>query len=574
MLKVALAMGLLALASASGESAVQDAKVTPVQKVIQLMDGMIQKGTDEKNAEAVQFSAYKAFCDSTTADKQKAIKDANDKIEVLQADIEKFQTDATALGAEVAQLDEDISTWQKDTQAAQKVRDIENNDYQATHADYSSSIEALQNGIDTLRAQNHDLSQSAASLVQVRQQSFITPEAKRAIDQYLSQDPSIQDENLAVAAPEAKAFESQLQGIIDMLEGLRAKFTDERTGLEKEESEAKHAFEMLSMDLKGQIEAATEARTEKAEKKANSLQSAADANGDLTDTSTTRDDDSKYVTDLISTCELKSSAFADRQTLRQEEIEAIQKAIEILSSGAVAGASEKHLPQLIQKNSASFAQLRVDATSPAQKTVAAFLKDQAKRIDSRVLAMIALRVAADPFKKVKKMIKDLIVKLMEEATAEAETKGFCDTELSTNEHTRKEKTAQVETLTADIDELTASVAILTEEIGALTEQIAALDAAVGKATAVRTAEKTKNKETISDAQDAQAAVAKALGVVKEFYDKAPRAVAVNQEPEIFSDEPYRGMGAESGGVVGMIEVIASDFARLESETSANEAAAK
>merc|ERR1719388_805079 len=66
----------------------------------------------------------------------------------------------------------------------------------------------------------------------------------------------------------------------------------------------------------------------------------------------------------------------------------------------------------------------------------------------------------------------------------------------------------------------------------------------------------------------------ALGVLKEFYDKAATATALNQEPEIFSDEPYRGLGGESGGVVGMIEVIASDFARLESETSANEAAAK
>merc|ERR1719359_900261 len=33
------------------------------------------------------------------------------------------------------------------------------------------------------------------------------------------------------------------------------------------------------------------------------------------------------------------------------------------------------------------------------------------------------------------------------------------------------------------------------------------------------------------------------------------------------------MGGESGGVVGMIEVIQSDFARLESETSAAEAEA-
>ena len=38
------------------------------------------------------------------------------------------------------------------------------------------------------------------------------------------------------------------------------------------------------------------------------------------------------------------------------------------------------------------------------------------------------------------MIKDLIVRLMEEANEEAEHKGWCDTELSTNEQTRKEKT--------------------------------------------------------------------------------------------------------------------------------------
>merc|ERR1719230_2461168 len=222
-------------------------------------------------------------------------------------------------------------------------------------------------------------------LQQVRQASFITPPAKRAIENYLAQDPSVAEENLALAEPKANAFESQLQGIIDMLEGLAVKFENERTTLEKEETEAKHGYDMLAMDLKGQIAAATEARTEKAEKKAAALQSAADSKGDLADTSTTRDEDQKYVTDLISTCELKSTAFADRQTLRGEEIEAIKKAIEILAGGAVAGASEKHLPQLLQVKGAALAQLRSDgAKAPAQVRVAAYLLDQASRINSRV----------------------------------------------------------------------------------------------------------------------------------------------------------------------------------------------
>merc|ERR1739848_768032 len=216
--------------------------------------------------------------------------------------------------------------------------------------------------------------------------------------------------------------------------------------------------------------------------------------------------------------------------------------------------------------SSSLAQLRSAATNPNQLRVASYLKEQASRINSRVLSALSMRVADDPFKKVKKMIKDLIVKLMEEANEEAEHKGWCDTELSTNEQTRKEKTEAVETLHAEIDELEASIAELTEQITQLTKAVAELDAAVAKATSVREDEKAKNTVTIKDAQDAQTAVAQALSVLKDFYAKAAEATSFVQQPEVF-DEPYKGMGSENGGVVGMIEVIQSDFARLASETS-------
>merc|ERR1719163_2710470 len=122
-----------------------------------------------------------------------------------------------------------------------------------------------------------------------------------------------------------------------------------------------------------------------------------------------------------------------------------------------------------------------------------------------MLAALAVRVSEDPFIKVKKMIKDLIVKLMEEAAEEAEHKAWCDTELSTNEQTRKEKTEEVETLHAEIDELNASIAKLTEDITELTAAIADLDAAMAKATDLRTAEKAKNTETVADAKEAQTA---------------------------------------------------------------------
>ena len=140
-----------------------------------------------------------------------------------------------------------------------------------------------------------------------------------------------------------------------------------------------------------------------------------------------------------------------------------EKAIEILG-GTPSAEHEKHLPQLTQVKSKTFVQLRARSQNPNQAKVAAYLQEQGKQLHSKVLAVIALRAAADPFKTVKKMIKDMIVKLMEEATEEAEHKGFCDTELATNEHTRKEKTERVEILHAEIDQREASVANLASEI--------------------------------------------------------------------------------------------------------------
>ena len=73
---------------------------------------------------------------------------------------------------------------------------------------------------------------------------------------------------------------------------------------------------------------------------------------------------------------------------------------------------------------------------------------RASQLNSRVLSELSLRVADDPFAKVKEMIRDLLVHLMEEANEEAEHSGWCDTELSTNGQNRKEKPRDVEVLHA------------------------------------------------------------------------------------------------------------------------------
>merc|ERR1719199_1838315 len=309
----------------------------------------------------------------------------------------------------------------------------------------------------------------------------------------------------------------------------------------------------MMQDLQDEIERATAEKGRKVKSKATRQEDAAGFKGDLADTTADKEADEKYLSDMVSGCQMKSEDFEARQKLRTEELAALVKATEILKSGDVSGAGEAHLPTLVQS---SFAMLRSSqsqgGTDLLQARVSVFLQDKADSLHSKRLSLLAVHVAEDPFAKVKKMIKDLIIRLMEEANQETEHKGWCDTELSVNKVTRDKKTEGVNTLTAEAEQLTADIAKLTQEVADLNAEVLAIDEAVAKATQIRTEEKAKNEITIKDAKDAQVAVSQALAVLKEFYAKAAEATALVQQPSAMDDAPdtfttpYKGLGAESG----------------------------
>merc|ERR1719247_2469687 len=426
----------------------------------------------------------------------------------------------------------------------------------------------------TVESEAHDTAQTAL-LQQVVKMPTMDSHSKKMIQSYLAQDQDELDaENLAVAGPpQANAAEFKSQGILDMFGKLSNKFEKKLADCREEEMKNKQAYDMLMFDLKNSEERADADRADKVTNKGKALQAAGAAKADKADTEAAKAADEKFKSDLDATCAEKASDFAERQQLRTEELEAVNKAIEIMGGDAVSGSADKHLPALIQKKK-SLVQKSLMTDNPNQIRVASFLRTQAEKFNSKVLSALAMRVQYDPFKTVKKMIKEMVVKLMEEANAEAEHKGWCDTELSTNEQTRKEKTSSVETLTAEVDELEATIGQLSAQITELTQSVADLDAAIAEATSIREAEKAKNAETIKDAKAAQVAVSQALQVLKDFYEKAGEATALVQtkkkQPEVFDDKPYQGMGGSAGGVVGMVEVIQSDFERLEAETEAAE----
>jgi len=566
--------GLLLLAAAASHKV--GAGVTPIQKVLQMMDEMVAKGEKEKHEEQVAFASFASFCKNTIDEKEASIKKAKAEIEQLKADILKAQADQEKLANEIAVLNENIGGWEKDKANLTEIRAAEKADLEELHKDLVDSIAATKRAVETLKAQ---LPSGFLFLQKVATLKRLPPKAKRTIMAFLSdrQEP----DPLSVTAPEAAAYEFQSGGVVEMLEKLDGKFGAELHELEKKMIVAGQDFTIQIQELINQIEQATAESELKTKVKAERAQDEASAKGDLATTENDLATDTKYLKDLITECDQKAKDFENRQMLRKDELIAIHKAIEIMSSDEVMGTGEKHLPQFLQLKStkSSMSMLRSSADAPLRKKLVSFLSQRAKETRSRLLAHLASRAAAGgPFDKVKKMIKDMIVKLMEEATEESEHKGWCDTEMGTNKQTREDKADAVSTLTAESEELDAKISKLGDEIAELSDAIAEIDAAVAEATALRTKEKAKNEVTIEEAKVAQVAVAKALTVLQEFYAGAAQATAFVQQdpasdaPATFS-KPYTGMGGSNTGVVGMLEVIQGDFARLETETATAESQA-
>merc|ERR1719428_241229 len=424
-------------------------------------------------------------------------------------------------------------------------------------------------------------------------------------------------DDLRPTPPEANAYEFQSGGIVDMLEKLKADFRKQLKDCEKAEMNSAHAYNMIKQDLTDSIDRANSDIEEKTAEKEKKIQKIADDKGLLAATMQDKAQDEKTLSDLEAECSEKGESFKEKQQLRADEIEAIEKAIEILQGEAVSGAAEKHL-SLVQTMTA-LVQLRSSSSGTSadqgiHNRLTSFLTSEARRLHSRKLGLLAEKVAADPFAKVKKLIDEMITRLLEEANADAEKKGFCDKEMETNKITRDKLTAEIDELDAAIEEGKAMILKLTEDIAQLTKEIAQIDAAVEEATELREAEKAKNQATIKEAQEAQKAVEAATKVLKDFYAKAAQATALvqtgssktpvmgmlsrgvklgSEEWQSLANpnfkgkidpghkegmqtfgEKYTGQQDEAGGVLAMLEVILSDFANVEADTTAAEAEAQ
>jgi hypothetical protein len=90
--------------------------------------------------------------------------------------------------------------------------------------------------------------------------------------------------------------------------------------------------------------------------KAKRLEDAAAAKGDKEVTEASKEKDESVLSDTLAECKQTSDEYEKNQVVRAGEIKALSTAIEIISSGDVAGMGDQHLPAaFIQTKTTAFA---------------------------------------------------------------------------------------------------------------------------------------------------------------------------------------------------------------------------
>merc|ERR1712079_461710 len=179
---------------------------------------------------------------------------------------------------------------------------------------------------------------------------------------------------------------------------------------------------------------------------------------------------------------------------------------------------------------------------------------------------------------------ELIERLLTEAANEANQKGWCDKATKDAEQKREYAADEIAELNSEMADLEALIDKLTVELADLAKAIKELEEARETAEKERKEEKAENAAVVAEASAGLSAINQAIDIISKFYKSAKKEkVDLSLEQGPADDAPdagfdigeaYTGAQSESGGIIGMMEVMKSDFERTISETEAAEAQAE
>jgi len=573
-------------------SGVSRADVSPIDKVLSMLSDLEAKIIKEGEEAQKTYDEFTEWCEDRSRNLGFQIKDGKQQVEDNQATIDSATSDISSLNAKVEELASSISTNDADLQAATKIRNQEETTFKAQEKDLMEAADTLTRAVMILEK---EMKKGGAVFAQLQKKSNNYIQALSVmLDASMigSQDAAkltslVQDANVEreseddgddLGAPAAAKYEGHSGGILETLEDLLDKARESLASAREKETNNVQNFQMLKKSLEDEIKYAEKDMAETKKALADASEAKATADGDLSVASKDLSADQETMSTLKADCMEKAQDFEAEHRSRGEELKALATARKVISdstSGANSlsyGLTQEDIDaddgDLSDLSDLTF--LQVDLRIRSGVDLANFeavrlVRDLARRMRSTKLMQLAQRMAStirhsrssgrDPFSKVKGLIKNMIESLEEDAQADASHKAYCDKEIAQSNEQKAEKTSTVDKLKAKMDKMMSKSAMLKDEVASLQKELAALASTQAEMNSIRSKEKSTYTKAKEEMEEGITGVKTALKVLRDYYAQ---------------DSDHDTADGAAGGIVGMLEVVESDFTKDLSEMTVAE----
>merc|ERR1712176_775638 len=487
----------------------------------------------EKEAEEDEeiYDKLACWCETNDKEKTKAVADAEAKIEDLTTKIEELTAASARLNTEIKNLESEVAKNQEALDKATAIREKQLAEFNAEEKDLLESISALKAAVTVLSKhqggaflqlpQSHLLGVATTLQHELQKHApllrgIISPSQKKAIASFIQAPQDYFD-----AKPTFKqSYAPQSGEIFGILTQMLETFEANLSQSQKEEMENQKAYEDLKAAKEAEIAAGQEQIDTKTQELADTDEKNAQAKEDIEDTKKSLSADEQFLMMLKEKCSMTDSEWEERQKTRQLEMEAVSKALAVLSG------DDAH--DLFTKTfNPSFLEKEASLNSRRRSQASKLLSSVAHKLQNPRLATLAVRVRLDAFTKVKKAIDDMVAQLLKEKADEIKHKDFCVEEFNTNTLQTEKKDREKQDLIALIEDLDLTIKTLTSEIETLKSEIAEAQVQMKRAGEDREKENKEFQQTVADQRASQKLLQAALTILEGFYKKA---ALIQQEP--------------------------------------------
>jgi len=578
---------------------------TPISRVVGLITELKAKAESDGKSEQQSYDKYACWCENTLARKASNINDAKDTIEKLQVEIEKLNGDLGAHGAQISQLTKDLAQNAEAQKEANEVRDKEAADYENDKLEAEQCLGALEQAIKVLTGAGTG-KKGFLETMQEAQLLSVVAGVRGVLDKPIATE-GVSDSDLALVKKFINSPEDFVGGRVSMsaaqiaqnpygdyapqssaiqgiLKGMYDSFAADLEKDNAQEADRQKGFEELMATKKAE-QATLESTLEKqSHDEAHKSKALSDAKTQRDDTDAQMRADETFFEDTKAACKVKAKEWAERSRLRTEELTGIAKAIQILSSDEASST--------FQSSGTTFMQVRSVSSKSKDYRLKAYntLKTLSLKYTDRNMGKIAVAVKmGGHFDKIISMIDQMVATLRKEESEDIAHRDRCQGSQGKNANDMADLNHDIEKSAAELERMGDSETELKATVKSLEEQISETKTNLAEILSMRNTESEAFKQALKDDSDAVDLISKAIVSLSEFYksNKIPLALAQKKKedpkyavdedkaPETsFSGGDYGGRKGESGGIIGILEMLKEDTQNEMKTSRADDAEAQ